>query len=153
MTTKNLIFAFIGYLLFICSSCSSDDQKDSIQETSLLGTWLVESYENTDDNSITSRPAEETSIIIVISEKNISGTTSSNEFEFDEYSLMNSNTLIFEDFLTTEAGETEWGERFYNSINAQLEVIESVYEIPFEVDGSQLSFTLDSGLVMNLTRQ
>jgi len=129
---KNMFLILIT--LLFTTGCSEEKTKQ--QENSIYGTWKLTSFVNQSTNAvlIESDFSNSNEITIIFKQElNFTGSTVINNFS-GNFSLEDRNKqLIFSEFSTTEANETEWGNLFYQSLNSnynqQSENWENTYEI------------------------
>ncbi|QTE21513.1 hypothetical protein [Polaribacter cellanae] len=122
-------------IFFLITGCSNEEETKQ-QENSIYGTWKLTSFVNrlTNNVLVDSDFSNSNRITIIFNrELNFTGSTVINDFS-GSFSIDNrSKLLIFSEFSTTEANETEWGNLFYQSLNSnynkQLGNWQNTYEI------------------------
>jgi len=121
-------------IFFFIIGCSEEEAKQ--QESTLIGSWKLTSFinESNSTSSIASDFPNSNEITITFNQElNFTGSTVINDF-LGNFSLDDrNNQLIFSEFSTTEANETEWGNLFYQSLNSnynqQSGNWQNIYEI------------------------
>lgn len=149
---KNLLIIFLMFGLFNCDS----DDRDSILDTDLIGEWKLTSFVDQNENIILTEDDFENSNPINLNIENDSdfkGSTILNEF-FGSYSINNSKTvMIFLNFNTSEANETEWGYLFYEKINLNYNLQTQNYENNYDLDENTLKLFYSEFEYMTFEKQ
>jgi len=129
---KNM-FLILSIFLFI-TGCSEEETKQ--QENSIYGTWKLTSFVNQSTNNvlIDSNFSNSNQITIIFNqESNFTGSTVINDF-LGNFSIDDrNNQIIFSEFSTTEANETEWGNLFYQSLNSNYNQQSGNWENTYEI--------------------
>lgn len=123
-----ILFYFVSILLIM--GCSNDDDNNSVQgNDSIIGEWELMYYFESNNQDLP--PDGEAPVIISFTTDNFNGNTSVNTF-LGTY-LSENTDLTFLEFSTTEVNETEWGNRFYDSVNQSYNTSNQNYEMAYEV--------------------
>jgi len=121
-------------IFFFITGCSEKETKQ--QEKSIYGTWKLASFVNQSTNNILidSDFSNSNQITIIFNrELNFTGSTVINDF-LGNFSIDDrNNQLIFSEFSTTEANETEWGNLFYQSLNSNYNQQSGNWENTYEI--------------------
>lgn len=127
---KYLIFLIVGLLFLSC-----DKENVKTQEPNLLGTWELVEYEDENENATTIivAPDSEQPIFITFMDAQFKGTTNANTF-FGDYNV-EPKLLTFKNFHGSEVGESEWGQKFYNSIQSTYDVDNNISNMNFIFEG------------------
>ena len=129
---KNMLL-ILSIFLFI-TGCSEEETKQ--QENSIYGTWKLTSFVNQSTNNvlIDSNFSNSNQITIIFNqESNFTGSTVINDF-LGNFSIDDrNNQIIFSEFSTTEANETEWGNLFYQSLNSNYNQQSGNWENTYEI--------------------
>ena len=134
-------------MLFFATGCNEEKANEQ-QETSIFGSWRLISFVNDSDGTSLDAsnpdyydPINNSEISIIINFKEdfeYEGATSSNTFSGD-YNLGERNRqLILQHFLTTKAGETKWGDLFYDSFDLSYDQQSDNWKFIFEIQGDTL---------------
>lgn len=134
-------------LVILLTSCSDNELEG--QYENLIGTWELIKYEGGTDTLLIP-PENAEPILITFTESKFNGTTGRNEF-FGNYNIKNS-VLVFLLFGITEIAETDWGNKFGNSLAKTFNNTNKYHEIPFLIDGDNLKFEYSDGLFMNFEK-
>ena len=121
-------------LMFLIVGCSDSDSGE--QTDQLIGTWILQEFEDTAANSSTSIPDNAKDILIVFSTSDFNGTTGSNEY-MGRYSA-DSKKLTFLELSRSEAGETEWGNKYFDAFRTAYDQENQKYIMSYLVSGNIL---------------
>ncbi len=116
-------------LLIILCACSKEDDTGTV----LNGNWKLESIE---DGFIENSPNDE-EITISFENDVYTGRTEVNQFGGD-YSVAK-DSLFLSNSYTTEVTETEWGQRFYESLRIAFDEREEHSKFLIILEGSNLT--------------
>ena len=124
-----LLFLFISLI-----SCNNDTSIN--REDELFGTWELMQFQDETTTTIMTDLDNSRPIVITFSDGEFEGFTGSNIF-FGDYTA-ESKVLIFLEFNGSEAGEPEWGEKFYDALGSTYNSSDKNYHMPFTIEENTL---------------
>ena len=150
---RNILF--IVFSIVILLGCNKDDDRTAI-ENLLIGEWKLVSFVNELDGTTVNENDVENSGPITIHFKedfSYTGNTGRNEF-FGDYTLNSSEktVLIFLSSFISEAGETEWGLMYIDSLRLNYNPQTQHIEINFEVSNNTLKIYYSDNEFMKFKR-
>ncbi|MCL6266819.1 META domain-containing protein [Flagellimonas myxillae] len=126
-----LLGLIIAFSLALFSSCDEDD--NAVDNLRIVGEWQIAAIHNSSPSGPTMGPGDG-EVISIIFRRNgeFAGSTSANSFS-GSYTASDSQ-LIIEQMITTEAGDTPYGQAFYSSLSEAMDSTTnfSVFSLNFE---------------------
>jgi len=137
MKTRNYVVLLLIAFTFACNS----DSEASFDAIDIVGEWrIIAIHTSTPQGPTIGSPEDEIVQITFLNEGGFLGTTSINSFG-GQYTATN-GMLSIEEFITTEALDTAFGQEFYSAINQSFnaETNFNDFELSMENTGLTLSF-------------
>jgi len=120
-------------------------------ENELYGIWQLVKFTDTSTMAETVQNDKEKPIEITFYETNYNGSTTRNQF-FGVF-MTEGNNLILKELNTTEVAESEWGNRFYDSLQKLYSTEEKHYLIPYSITMDTLKFEYEPSKFMVLANK
>ena len=135
---KKVILIISVLLTFGCS----ETKKDLENNNNLMGTWELIRFENSDTGYFSEPPESGEKILITFKETEFEGTTGRNTY-FGKY-ITKSPKLTLSEFANTEAGESTWGNKFFNAIVETYDQQNQIFEMQYLIKGTLLKLEYEN---------